>query len=664
MNAFSKLIYTIKNLSHRLIDGCRAFHNRMLPHPVLYVAMISAFLVFAVEVLSRHSFAETFRFIIFTPHLFVYNCIIVALTLTIAFLFKKQDFMLFLISLVWLGLGITNCCVLMFRITPLGAVDIALITSVLDIFDRYLELWHIILIVAGTLALLVLMVRLWLRSPKHSVRYVRAISAVAVMALVTMAVTQLSLSASAIDDELGNLADAYDDFGFAYCFSASVVDRGINRPDDYSAERIGGIVSALPEEKDAQEYPNIIFVQLESFFDPTYLNGLTLSQDCIPNFRYIKDNYPSGFLTVPSVGAGTANTEFEIITGMRLYDFGTGEYPYKTVLQDACCETVNTYLSSRGLQCHAIHNNAGNFYDRNNVYKALGFDTFTSLEYMDNVTYNQLDWANDSVLTHEVLKALDSTEGRDFVYTVTVQTHGKYPDEPITENAITISGFAASEQTVGFEYFVNQLYETDLFIGELTAALAERDEPTVVVLFGDHLPTFDITEEDLQNGSLYQTEYTIWSNTALDTDRQRQDLMSYKLYSYVLECIGSSGGIISRLHQSDTSPDDLLQIEYDMLYGDNYALGDPVTPTDMRMGVTDITLQIGYTDDEYLYVAGSGFTPHSKITVNGEPENTEYLSSNLLRCEKLPDDGDMICVGQYGSNREALSLTNEIEYSQ
>ena len=88
----------------------------------------------------------------------------------------------------------------------------------------------------------------------------------------------------------------------------------------------------LPETKEEKQ-PNILFLQLESFFDPTLVNYLDISEDPIPNFRKLMKEYSSGYYKVPSVGAGTANTEFESITGMSLHYFGPGEYPYKSILK-------------------------------------------------------------------------------------------------------------------------------------------------------------------------------------------------------------------------------------------------------------------------------------------------------------------------------------------
>lgn len=82
------------------------------------------------------------------------------------------------------------------------------------------------------------------------------------------------------------------------------------------------------------------FLQLESFFDPTLVNYLDISEDPIPNFRKLMKEYSSGYYKVPSVGAGTANTEFETITGMSLHYFGPGEYPYKSILKETTCESA------------------------------------------------------------------------------------------------------------------------------------------------------------------------------------------------------------------------------------------------------------------------------------------------------------------------------------
>lgn len=119
---------------------------------------------------------------------------------------------------------------------------------------------------------------------------------------------------------------------------------------------------------------------------------------------------------------------------MSVKFFGPGEYPYKSILNEKTCESYAYDLKSIGYSAHAIHNHRGVFYNRNKVFANLGFDTFTSLEYMSNVIKTPKNWAKDNVLVGEILTALDLTENEDYIYTISVQGHGKYPTEQVIED--------------------------------------------------------------------------------------------------------------------------------------------------------------------------------------------------------------------------------------
>ena len=106
----------------------------------------------------------------------------------------------------------------------------------------------------------------------------------------------------------------------------------------------------------------------------------------------MQQNYSSGSLTVPACGAGTANTEFEMMTGLSVKFFGPGEYPFKSILREKTMESVSTDLKSIGYRAHAIHNHRGVFYNRNEVFDNMGYDTFTSLEYMSDVEKTPKNW--------------------------------------------------------------------------------------------------------------------------------------------------------------------------------------------------------------------------------------------------------------------------------
>jgi len=303
--------------------------------------------------------------------------------------------------------------------------------------------------------------------------------------------------------------------------------------------------------------------------------GAEYSEDPVPNFTYLKENYPAGKLTVPVLGAGTANTEFEVLCSISTALFGVGEYPYDTVMKDTFCENMASVLKPHGYRATAIHNNAAGFYDRDIIFDNMGFDDFLSLEDMPNAVKNPLGWAEDAVLTESTLEALDATEERDFVFVISVQPHGKYLDEGKmgSDGRINASNIPDPEEQVGFEYYLDQLNQCDAFVGELVAALEERGEPTVCVFYGDHLPSFNWQDSDIADGTLYDSEYVIWSNFKLEAEAPQ--ITSFQLAPHVFDTLGIDGGAAARLYDvyadSESYIDHMELIAYDRLYGDSAA---------------------------------------------------------------------------------------------
>lgn len=645
--------------------GFAAFMALFDKHPYMTCFITAIVINSIIETASRHSLLAYLISVIRSPFVFIYSVFIIMLTLLLSLLFKKRFFVYFLVSAVWMILGIVNGIVLLMRVTPLTGVDFLIVWSVLGIINIYLDLWQIILIAICAALFIALLVYIAIKSPKSAIMFKKGILGIAVCAAAVAASTVLGIKAGVISDEFANLADAYKDYGFVYCFSRSVLDTGIPRPDEYE-ERIDEVSDFIDSSKhgnvpSASERPNVIVIQLESFFDPNQLTEYTYSKNPVPNFERLKKQYPSGYLTVPAVGAGTANTEFEVLTGMSLDYFGTCEYPYKTVLKNTPTESLCTNLSPYGYTSHAIHNNTGTFYDRHIVYPFLGFNTFTPLEYMTDVQYNSIGWAKDSILTNEIVKALDSTPGQDFVFTVSVQAHGKYPRDK-ERRRISVSGGEDEELKNAVEYYVNEASEVDRFIGALTDCLSEYNEKVLLVMYGDHLPSLDITDETTKTGDVFKTEYIMWSN--YDLNAEDCDLYAWQLSSHILDVLKLTGGPISRLHSThDKNPDylqDLEALEYDLLYGD-FEIFDGVNPykaTDMKMGAEPVSIAYWVNSGTDLCIKGSGFTRFSHVYINGKEYDTVYVSSStLMVADANMSKGDELSVAQLTSDGYELGRT-------
>ena len=138
----------------------------------------------------------------------------------------------------------------------------------------------------------------------------------------------------------------------------------------------------------------------------------------------------------------------------------------------------------------------------------MGFDTFTSKELMNITEYTPSgSWPTDKVLVNETVKAMDATENQsDFVYTITVGSHGDYPTEKIIENPeITVTGAADEASNNQWEYYVNMIHEVDEFIGDLITAVDRRGEDTnrclcSVIIF---LP-WGLSDSDMKSGDIFK----------------------------------------------------------------------------------------------------------------------------------------------------------------
>lgn len=642
----------------------------------------------AMEMLSRRSVWEGVQFLALHPVHFLCNILVVLLTLLLALLVKRRVFMLSLVSTIWLGLAIANFILLGYRTTPLAAIDFYILKPVFSILKIYLTPVQMILIVLAFAAVITGIVFIFIKAPKHQALYRGALVSIAMTSLATFGLIHFSIQADATSTSFANLANAYRNYGFAYCFATSLLDTGISKPEDYSAEAMVSLAEDIERESEeevsssdqqgspadpaqSQQAPNVIMVQLESFIDPNRLEGFTYSENPVPVFTELKENYTSGYLSVPAIGAGTANTEFEVLTGMSLDYFGPGEYPYKTILQQSTCESIAYNLKELGFGTHVIHNNTGTFYDRHLVFPNLGFDTFTSLEYMNHVEKNPLGWAKDTVLTTEILQTLFSTEQRDFIYAISVQPHGKYPSVPLgDEQPITVSSTVLSEdELIPFSYYVNQVYEEDAFLRSLVQALETCAEPTILVLYGDHLPSISAAEDYMAKGDLLQTEYVIWDNIGLE--EQDLDLEAYQLSASILKKLGIQSGFLNSFHQSFAETpryqEYLELLEYDMLYGEKAVYGgsDGYRPTDMQMGIKPIALEQYRMLGSTLYVFGSEFTPYSRICINGDPADTVFISSVAIKADDLSlEEEDQITVAQVGEDGIFLSETDSLSFSK
>ncbi len=652
----------------------RWFTNAPLRFALLTVGAVAFILNLILETCLHHSLFSAISYAFTSPIIFIENMAVLFATLALCLLFKRRIAVISLVFTLWLSLGITNAILLSMRpSSPLSAIDFLIIDDALGVLGGYLSIIEMILLGALILGAIALIVLLFIKAPRtKSLNYLKSADCVIGAVAVCVLAMFLNLQVGASTPDLMN---TYKENGFTACFTRSIFVHGVSRPSDAdmdNAEAIMGEIGSKgdsPVSSDELSSPNIVVVQLESFFDVKHIKDVEFSKDPIPNFTKLKDEGISGYLQVAHIGGGTANIEFEFLTGMNLNHFGLGEFPYTTALKDRACETMATNLKTLGYKAHALHNHIATFYDRNTVYPNLGFDTFTSIEMMDETTRNILGWSSDSILTGEIESALDSTDTQDFVYAVSVQGHGGYPDHsvahiiPPTEDDVDVYGFEDEKVYYQYHFYINLIRQMDEAVGAICDMLDERGEPYIAVFYGDHLPAIPLTKEQLNNNDMYQTEYVIKTNITLpgaadteDMNELDRDLETYQLSAYVLDLLGISVGDITRLHQhefetGETYDDVLKTLEFQQLYEDEAMY----EPAEMTFGTSPIMIESYSKSGNTLYVNGYGFNRYSKVKLDGTAQSTVFVDEFTLMVENVPSKFKTVDVVQTADNGTELA---------
>lgn len=671
-------------------------------HPLIFNLLLSLFLCFFVEALSRHSVISAVYFVARHPIPFLYNSYVIFVFYSLCFIFRRRRFVRNIVSAIFILLGIINCIILLNRVTPFGFTDLNMIgdlltmqgTSYFTPFEGFLCLVALVIYTFFT-------IKSYKQGSRHKdPKPKKKAYPLVLAAFISLPLMTVGLQAvGGLQSYFGNMAQGYLDNGYLYGFSMSMFGRGMSKPALYSESEIDKLINkdeayakkATEEEikaggdsetgssystLDAENGPNIIIILMESYVDPSEISFLNISEDPNPFFHELENNYSTGYCTVPVVGAGTCNTEFEVLTGMSVHFFGPGEYPQKTILKKTDCESVAADLRNVGYNSHVVHNNGGNFYSRRNAFSMMGFDTFQSKEMLDITDYTPLgSWPTDDILTGATKDALDSTANSDFVYTITVSTHGNYPTEKIIKNPeINVTAEGKTEEVNNqWEYYVNMIHQQDEWLKSYIDMLSERNEPTLVIGFGDHLPMLGINDYEVKSGDLFKTKYITWNNFGME--KKDMDLTSYQLASEYLDRLGFHDGTIVSYNQRMTNAGQnaaslsymrgLDELQYDLLYGERYAYNgeDKYPATNIEMGIADVKIDRLYHFNNKIYIYGDRFTKWSDVYVNGEYVKTKYRSGQLLTISDSDiKDGDVISVAQVGSNETIFRRSNYVVY--
>ncbi|MGL5067869.1 MAG: LTA synthase family protein [Sarcina sp.] len=633
---------------------------------------LSIIITLVIEMMQRGSVIKVLEFVGNHFTMFLLNIGIVLSITSLAFLFKKTKAVYIVLAGIILIFAAVGGGVMMFRGSPLTAADMYSIKEAIGIAQEYLGLVEIALIGLFIVVFIIgIIVMFKKEKKKENFSYIRNILFLIVPIIIfTFGIYKYNREKDNIKLYRWDLTSTYGVNGYLISFIDSAKELIPNKPETYSEARVDGIKSEMDEETQAvsgnEKKPNIIVVQLESFIDPYRLKGVEFSEDPMPNIRKLQELGPNGLVRVPCFGGGTVRSEFEVLTGYSANNLGPGEIPNNTILRKQPVESMAYILKKQGYDATAIHNYTGNFYNRDEVYANFGFDKLVTKEYMDDLQM-KFDYPSD-MNNLKPIEELMSSDKPQFIFNVAVESHGPYDDDYQAEK-YTVSGDINEKEKNQIQEYVDKAKEVDNYVGELIDYVEKSGEPTVIAMYGDHLPALDVVYDptNYPSDQKYDTEYFIWSNTP-GIKPVKKDIQAYQLSTYIFDVAGIKGGMMPSFHKTysaDTKYDEYLKdVQFDQLYGENYLLDqDLYKKTDMQLGLDPIKVTKAFIEGNQLTIEGENLTKASVVLVNGKPIQTTYDNSKRIIATGF-DNAKTIQIGQEGMYGKMLSKTPEIEISK
>lgn len=280
----------------------------------------------------------------------------------------------------------------------------------------------------------------------------------------------------------------YKTNGFFVTFLLNMQSAIVLPPKGYSEKTINEIVDGLEEyppiDSKSKDKPNIIIIMSESFWDPTSIETLKFGTDPMPTVR----QYQNGNILSPTFGGGTSNVEFEALTGFSNMFLPPGSVPYQQYIQHDLPSLPRT-LAATGYKTAAVHPYPKWFWNREQVYKHIGFGEFKDIDGFKDPLYKG-PFVSDEQVTKTIIEQTEQTEEPLFTYAITMQNHTGYNEDKYPE--YTVETQTPPEIAPVFNpilrSYTQGISDADAAFKQLIEYYETSEEPTLVVFFGDHLP--------------------------------------------------------------------------------------------------------------------------------------------------------------------------------
>jgi phosphoglycerol transferase MdoB-like AlkP superfamily enzyme len=426
------------------------------------------------------------------------------------------------------------------------------------------------------------------------------------------ALRRLTTTLGAPVSEFKEMARAH---GIVLSFLSELPSAFVNEPREYSKAQVERTTRAYTRDGASATGTtrrggvSLVIYLVESMMDPRDL-GVRFTSDPMPNFRAATASHPHGRAIVPHAFGGSANTEFELLTGMTNSFLPNGSIPYRQYVGRRL-PALPHLLHDLGYTTTAIQADKRYYYDRERVYPLLGFDR--SLWLHDEPVRDLAPrggWPSDESIVDAVIQASQQSHPF-FVFAFPSSSHSPYDFGTFTRSDLTVLDAPSRAGAAELQEYANAVRLSDRAVGRLIEHFRARSDSTIVVVMGDHLPPLSTEALRVFSRRLAglsapgralaerAVPLVVWANFTLP--REEITLSTNMLPGYLLERMGVPPSTLlaitdsirrtlpvvgmvvesadGRLWSRDSVPatlsgplDDYRRVQYDLLLGEGFAL--------------------------------------------------------------------------------------------
>lgn len=499
-----------------------------------WMILFSFLILFCGEALLRQDFFGLFKWACDYPKSFFINwSLIFSLLMVFSILFNKVGTSVLIVG----GIYMTLCVISFYKFVISGEylvpADLALAGEAASI-SKEMDIRIERDVVIGVLLSITIIISAfkckWLKL-KKGYRFVGTILCALLFFTTAVVAVKVCPSEQERDVQSSNLTvnEQYHENGFIVGFTQEIMDLMVDAPDGYSKVKVEKLLEPYQPKEDAmmQVKPNIIMIMSESFFDVTSLQEVGFSENPLSHFKGYQNNFAKGNIATSIYGGRTSQTEYEVLTGESVYFTDPSNIAYSKFVHEGT-PSIAKLLKDEGYETVALHGYEKKFFSRNEAYPNLGIDKFIASEDFENPKLAR-GYISDDALVDRIIELYEhKNENPLFYHVVTMQNHMPYSDT-YTANNITVSHpNLTDEQLNSLTAYANGVKDSDKALKKLIDYFSQIDEPTIIVMYGDHLPALDEQYElykdsgyingkfdEIDCARLYQTPFVVWNNYGL-----------------------------------------------------------------------------------------------------------------------------------------------------